>query len=70
MKIPNIRKIQQIAYNHSSDIDFEDFMNFIKSALQKPILLPLLMLFMKVENQLSMLSEMGYFQSKKQKIKG
>ena len=27
MKIPNKRELQQIAYNHSSDIDFKDFMN-------------------------------------------
>ena len=26
MKIPNERKLQQIAFNHSSDIDFQDFM--------------------------------------------
>ena len=44
MKIPNIRKIQQIAYNHSSDSDFEDFMNFIKSAQQNPLLFLLLIL--------------------------
>ena len=28
MKIPNKRELQQIALNHSSDIDFNDFMNF------------------------------------------
>ena len=27
MKIPNKRKLQQIAYNHASDIDFKDIMN-------------------------------------------
>ena len=27
MKIPNKRELQQIASNHSSDIDFKDFMN-------------------------------------------
>ena len=27
MKIPNKRELQQIAFNHSSDIDFQDFMN-------------------------------------------
>ena len=26
MKIPNKRELQQIAYNHSSDIHFKDFM--------------------------------------------
>ena len=27
MKIPNKRELQQIALHHSSDIDFEDFIN-------------------------------------------
>ena len=27
MKSPNERELQQIAFNHSSDIDFKDFMN-------------------------------------------
>ena len=26
MKIPNKRELQQVAFNHSSDIDFKDFM--------------------------------------------
>ena len=30
MKIPNKREFQQIALNHSSDIDFKDFMNIYK----------------------------------------
>ena len=30
MKIPNKIEIQQIALNHSSDIDFKDFMNIYK----------------------------------------
>ena len=30
MKIPNKRELQQIATNHSSDIDFKDFMNIYK----------------------------------------
>ena len=30
MKIPNKRKLQQIALNHSSDIDFKDFMKIYK----------------------------------------
>ena len=34
MKIPNKRELQQIALNHSSDIDFKDFMKIIKKALQ------------------------------------
>ena len=27
MKIPNKQELQQIAFNHPSDIDFQDFMN-------------------------------------------
>ena len=30
MKIPNKRDIQQITINHSSDIEFKDFMKFYK----------------------------------------
>ena len=30
MKIPNKQKLQQIAFNHSSNIDFKDFMNLYK----------------------------------------
>ena len=37
MKIPNKRKIQQIAFNHSSDIDFKDSMNLYKRRIGKPI---------------------------------
>ena len=36
MKIPNKREIQQIAFNHSSDIDFKDFMNLYKKCTEKP----------------------------------
>ena len=32
MKIPNKRGLQQIATNHSSDIDFEDFI-FVEKVL-------------------------------------
>ena len=30
MKIPNKRELQQIALNHSSDVDFKDFMKIFK----------------------------------------
>ena len=30
MKIPNRKEVQQIAINHSSDIDFKDFMKIYK----------------------------------------
>ena len=36
MKIPNKRELQQIAFNHSSDIDFQDFMNLYKKCTTKP----------------------------------
>ena len=35
-KIPNKRELQQIAFNHSSDIDFQDFMNLYKKCTAKP----------------------------------
>ena len=34
IKIPNKRELQQIALNHSSDIDFKDFIKIYKNALQ------------------------------------
>ena len=36
MKIPNKRKFQEIAFNHSSDIDFQDFMNLYKRSTVEP----------------------------------
>ena len=36
MKIPNKRELQQIAFNHPSDIDFHDFMNLYKKCTAKP----------------------------------
>ena len=36
MKISNKRELQQIAFNHSSDIDFQDFMNLYKKCPAKP----------------------------------
>ena len=35
MKIPNKRELQQIALNHSSDIDFKDFMKIYKKCTAK-----------------------------------
>ena len=32
MKIPNKRELLHIAFNHSSDIDFQDFMNLYKAS--------------------------------------
>ena len=36
MKIPNKRELHQIALNHSSDIDFKDFMNIYKKCTTEP----------------------------------
>ena len=36
MKIPNKRELQQIVLNHSSDIDFKDFMNIYKNCTAEP----------------------------------
>ena len=36
MKIPNKRELQQTAFNHSSDIEFQDFMNLYKKCTAKP----------------------------------
>ena len=36
MKISNKRELQQIAFNRSSDIDFQDFMNLYKKCTAKP----------------------------------
>ena len=38
MKILNNREHLQIAYNHSSDIDFKDFKNLYKNVLQNHII--------------------------------
>ena len=36
VKILSKRELQQIAFNHSSDIDFQDFMNLFKKCTVKP----------------------------------
>ena len=36
MKIPNKRELQQIALNHSSYIDFKDFMKIFKKYTAEP----------------------------------
>ena len=36
MKIPNKRETQHIAFNHSSDIDFQDYINVYKKCTEKP----------------------------------
>ena len=37
MKIPNKQEIRQTEFNHSSDIDFKDFMNVYKKMYWKAI---------------------------------
>ena len=36
MNIPNKRELQQIAFNHSSNTDFQDFMSLYKMCTAKP----------------------------------
>ena len=36
MKIPNKRECEQTSYNHSSNIDFKDFMNLYRKCTAKP----------------------------------
>ena len=36
MKIPNKRELQQIALNHSSDMDFKDFMKIYNKCTTEP----------------------------------
>ena len=36
MRVPNKRELKQIASNHSSDIDFKDFMKLYKDYTKEP----------------------------------
>ena len=36
LKIPNKRELQHIAFNHSSDMDFQEFINLYKKCTEKP----------------------------------
>ena len=36
LKISKKQELQQITFNHSSDIDFKDFMNLYKKCTAKP----------------------------------
>ena len=47
MKVPSKRQLQQIAFNHSSDIDFQEFMNLYKNVLQNHFRFPLLTLLLR-----------------------
>ena len=46
IKIPNKRQPQQTGFNHSSDIDFQDFMNLYKKCNAKHIFFWLLILLL------------------------
>ena len=46
MKTQNKRELQQFAFNNSSDIDFQDFINLYKSCTIKHILFWLLILLL------------------------
>ena len=46
MKIPSKRELQQTAFNHSPDIDFQDFMNICKECTAEPYLFWLLILLL------------------------
>ena len=62
MKIPNERELQQTAFNHSSDIVFQDFMNLYKSVLQNHILfwlLILILIFCFLSSSFSHLGQLG-----------
>ena len=39
MKTPNKQEFQKIVFNHSSDIDFKDFMNLYNKRTVKPYFL-------------------------------
>ena len=47
IKIPNKKGLQQISFNHSSDIDFQDFLNLYKECIAKPFLFWLLILLLR-----------------------
>ena len=47
MKVPNKRQLQQIVFNHSSDIYFQDFMNLYKKCTAK------LYLFLVIDSTLT-----------------
>ena len=36
MKVPNKRDLQHVAFNNSSEIDFQNFMNLYKKCTVKP----------------------------------
>ena len=53
MKIPNKREFQQIAFNHLSCIDYEDFMNFYKKSTSKSYTFLLVLLLQQISLYIS-----------------
>ena len=49
-KISNKRELQQIAFNHSSDINFQDFINPYKNCIAKLYIVWLLVLLLHQKN--------------------
>ena len=54
MKIPKKPELQQIAFNHSSDTDFQDFINLYKNLLQNHILFLVADAILSSDNSLSL----------------
>ena len=52
MKIPNKRDLQQISFNHLSDIGFEDFMNLYEKWAAKPYSLSVIDTTLALDNPL------------------
>ena len=46
MRTPNKRELQQTVFNHSSDTDFQDFINLYKKRTAKPYSFWLLILLL------------------------
>ena len=46
-KTPHKQKLQQIAFNHSSDTDYNDFMNLYKKCTGKPYFFLMILCFRK-----------------------
>ena len=56
MKIPNKSEIQQIALNHSSDIDFKDFMNIYEKYTKNMILIIIILLQYDINREAAKIS--------------
>ena len=52
IKIPFKKKLQQIAFNHLSDIDFQDFMNLYKTFTAKSYSLLVIHTILALDNSL------------------